>query len=183
MKNKEAKEALEKILEEYGRVHLPRLTKEIYEVSVFFFWEDYLKDFSFKQHKEEIYKEIDSFMPGGECLLRTKYVDEATFTKIGGTRNSVSRIVVVVYNDIDEISLRDCIASKEIKLSNYKELPKNKNVTEYWLAVFVTLDERADFENFELSADFTTNYARIYLVEPGRCKEIFNKDKGGIIKS
>ena len=74
--------------------------------------------------------------------------------------------VTVVYEELNEKILLDCMNGKEHKLKDYKTLAKNSTISEYYLVVFFPINEHAEIRGYTLREIFKTEYDRIYLVDP-----------------
>lgn len=172
-RNKETQDVLYKIFKEYSEKHLPSITESTYQISVMFSDVDFPTGINIKLHKDEIFSEIDSFLLGRERLNVTKYIEEATFYPSPNIPNHTSEVVALENVEVNEKYLLSRIREKENKLVSYKQNPKNKNVSEYWLAINVAFEENTDFRTYQLPNSFVSNYSRIYLVESGYCKMIY----------
>lgn len=159
--------ALYKIFEEYNQ-HIAKITTETYQISVLFQNVDYPNDVNLRLHKEEIFKEIDSFIPGHKPIFKRKFIDEALFIPSPGIDTFTSEVVVLESKDLKTKDLLECIAKKESKLKNYKHLT---NYDEYWLVINFPFIEQTDFRKFE-ATNINSEYNRIYLVEIGSYKRI-----------
>lgn len=60
-----------------------------------------------------------------------------------------------------------CIDKKEAKLSQYKSMPKNSEISDYWLFIYNPTNTFCDLEGFEMP-DFKTSYDRVYVTDSGR---------------
>jgi hypothetical protein len=60
-----------------------------------------------------------------------------------------------------------CIDKKEVKLSQYKTMQKNKGISEYWLFIYNPSNTFCDLEGFEMP-EFRTSYDRVYVTDLGR---------------
>ncbi|MBQ0089286.1 MAG: hypothetical protein KBT27_08135 [Prevotellaceae bacterium] len=172
-RNKETQEVLYKLFKEYSETHLPGITSATYQIFVMFLGIDFPTGVNIKLHKDEIFGEIDSFLPGRERVNVTKYIEEATFYPSPNIPNYTSEVVALVNIEVNEKYLLSRIREKENKLVSYKQNPKNKNVSEYWLAINVAFEENTDFRTYQLPDSFVSDYSRIYLVKSGFCKMIY----------
>ena len=71
----------------------------------------------------------------------------------------------MVYEELNENILLDCISGKEQKLKGYKTLAENSTISEYYLVVFFPINEHAEMRGYVLPETFKTEYERIYLVD------------------
>lgn len=166
-KNLETQAALYKLFEEYNK-HFATITKDTYQIYVTFFDVDYPNDVKLSKHNEEIFKEIDSFIPGHTPDPKRKFIEHASFYPSPNCDTFTSEVVVLESEYLKIEDLLACIAKKENKLINYKS---EHHYDEYWLVVNFPFIEQTDFRRFKAPI-IDSAYNRIYLVEIGSYKRI-----------
>lgn len=116
--------------------------------------------------KKQIFKEIDSLMLPNQPQLERQYIADITAMEILGVEHSfITCDSFVVYDELDEQTLSDCIRRKEQKLKGYKSMPENASIQEYYLVVFFPINEHAELKGYRLPDTYDTEYNRIYLVD------------------
>ena len=162
-----SEDALYKIFNEYIVERLDRYSDKRYEIGVLFTNLSVPVDINYKKVKEQIYREIDSLMLPNQPQMERQYVADITAMENPGVEHSfITCDSFVVYDDLDEQTLWDCIKGKEQKLKGYKAMPENASIREYYLVVFFPIYEHADMRGYTLPEEFKTDYDRIYLVDP-----------------
>lgn len=169
--NKRADQAVSDLFLEYND-HLRTITDIEYQVSVMFRNLEYPTQKHIKKYKEQIFREIDSFLPGSIPLSNTSFVEEACFYPSPGVPNFTGILAVFENIDVDEKNLFATIKVKERKLLQYKQDGLNKDLEEYWLAIYFATEEKTDFWDYQLPKGFHSTFDRIYLVELTNCKRI-----------
>ena len=131
-------------------------------------------DIRYQKKKNEIFKEIDLFRLGQASTPSTlRYIEYAHFEEMTSIKNSsVGIMEVIEYGDINSQQLLDRIKKKSDKLNDYKKEDKNKDITEYWLAIYVDSDERVDILSPLSITNLISDYDRIYLCDLFYCKRI-----------
>ena len=123
-------------------------------------------DINYKKVKEQIYREIDNLVLPNQPQMERKYIADITWMENPGVEHSsITCDSFVVYDELDERTLLDCIRGKEQKLKGYKAMSENAPIREYYLLVFFPINEHADLRGYTLP-EFKTDYDRIYLVDP-----------------
>lgn len=164
--NKRIIPVLHDILDGYAE-HLSKITPLQYQVTVYFLGVDYPSDSHLKEHSEDIYRELDCFIPGHEKpLFSPKYVEDVLFWPSPNIPTHTSEAVAIEYGPVDEQVLQSIIRKKEKKLERYKlDLEHNGELKEYWLVINFSLEEKTDLRTITLPIDFQTSYDRVYLVD------------------
>jgi hypothetical protein len=123
-------------------------------------------DINYKKIKEQIYDEMDSLLLPNRPAMSRHFIESVTaWENPGVEHSSITCDTVVVYDDLDEKILLDCINKKENKLQGYRLLEDNNSISEYYLVVFFPINEHAELRNYLLPDTFKTGYDRIYLVD------------------
>ena len=162
----ESADALYKIFNEYIEKRLDRRSDKRYEIGVLFTNLNIPIDVNYKKIKELIFNEIDNLMLPNQPRMERQYIADITAMENPGVEHSfITCDSVVVYDDLNEQTLLDCIKGKEKKLKDYKEKSDNASIQEYYLVVFFPINEHAELRGYTLPKDFQTNYDRIYLVD------------------
>lgn len=162
----EAENALYKIIDEYIDERLDKRSKIRYEIGMFFMDLHFPTNVNYKKIKQQIFDELDNVILPNQPWMERQYIaDVVMMENPGASRSFITCDKVVEYDDLNEQVLLDCIANKEQKLKEYKALPKNSNIQEYYLVVFFPFNEHAEIRNYTLTESFTTEYNRIYLVD------------------
>lgn len=162
-----SEDALYKIFNEYIEERLDKYSDKRYEIGVLFTDLSIPVDVNFKKEKEQIYKEIDSLILPYQPQMERQYIADITAMENPGVEHSfITGDTFVVYDDLDEQTLLDCIKRKEQKLKGYKAMPDNSSINEYYLVVFFPINEHAELRGFTLPEGFKTDFDRIYLVDP-----------------
>lgn len=133
-----------------------------------------------KCHKEEVFAELNAKLFGtSNSTYQYKYIDcvcPEPLTNQDDSLNthSVCRInyIEVYQNVIDDILIK-CIREKELKLKEYLSIPRNKSLTDWWLAIGVA--EAVDIHSIQLPDDFNSAYKRIYAIKGASIKQIYNR--------
>ena len=163
----ESENVLYKIFNEYIEERLDKRSEKRYEIGVTFTNLGVPVGINYKKVKEQIYDEIDSLLLPNRPAMSRHFIESLTAWENPGVEHSfISCDTVVEYDDLDEKILLDCINRKENKLKDYKVLEKNCTLKEYYLVVFFPINEHAEMRAFTLPKGFTTDYDRIYLVDP-----------------
>lgn len=164
--NKEVIPTLHKVLDGYAE-HLSKITPLQYQITVCFLGVDYPLDSHLKEHCEDIYREIDCFIPGHEKpLFSPKYVEDVLFWPSPNIPTHISEDVAIEYGPIDEQTLLSIIRKKEEKLERYKlDIEHNSELKEYWLVINFSIEEKTDLRTVTLPSNFQTSYDRVYLVD------------------
>jgi len=162
-----SEDALYKIFNEYIVERLDTYSDKRYEIGVLFTNLSVPVGINYKKVKEQIYDEIDSLMLSNKSQMERQYVADITAMENPGVEHSfITCDSFVVYDDLDEQTLWDCIKGKEQKLKGYKAMPENASIREYYLVVFFPINEHADMRGYTLPEGFKTDYDRVYLVDP-----------------
>ncbi len=165
--HEESESALYKIFDEYIKERLDKYSEKRYEIGVLFNDLSIPTNINYKKAKEQIFKEIDSLILPNKPLTERQYIADITAMENPGVEHSfITGDSFVVYDELDEQILLDCIRKKEQKLKNYKAMLENRAIREYYLVVFFPIKEHADLRGFTLPEGFKTDYDRIYLVDP-----------------
>lgn len=165
--HEESESALYKIFDEYIKERLDKYSEKRYEIGVLFNDLSIPTNINYKKAKEQIFKEIDSLILPNKPLTERQYIADITAMENPGVEHSfITGDSFVVYDELDEQILLDCIRKKEQKLKSYKAMLENRAIREYYLVVFFPIKEHADLRGFTLPEGFKTDYDRIYLVDP-----------------
>ena len=117
--------------------------------------------------KDELLKE--KLKREGKCIY--KYVQSVSCTKYRNTPLEVAPIEMFFLPDISVSAIENVVRKKEIKLKEYKTLPKNSNITEYWLMIsipFESYTQMGDLSGFTIQSDFS----RIYITDSYEARQI-----------
>ena len=162
-----SEDALYKIFNKYIEERLDKYSDKRYEIGVLFTNLSIPININYKKIKEQIYREIDSLILPNRPQMKRKYIAEITAMENPGVEHSfITCDTCVVYDKLDEQTLLDCIRGKEQKLKNYKAMPENAYIRDYYLVVFFPINEHAELRGYTLPETFKTDYDRIYLVDP-----------------
>lgn len=162
----ESEDALYKILEEYIDERLDKRSEKRYEIGIYFNDLSMPTDINFQKEKEQIFDELDDLLFFHRPLKNHLYLADVTIAENPGVNRSyIGQDTVVVYDDLNEQVLLECIKHKERKLKEYKSLEKNQSIQEYYLVIFFPLKEHAELRGYTLPNTFETDYNRIYLVD------------------
>lgn len=163
----ESENALYKIFNEYIEERLDKNSDKRYEIGVLFDNLDIPVNINYQKIKEQIFNEIDSFFfPQPKPVERHYIIDITAMENPGVSHSFITCDTVVVYEELNEMNLLDCIKGKEKKLKGYKMLEENSTIGEYYLVVFFPINEHAELRGYTLPEEFNTEYDRIYLVDP-----------------
>ncbi|MBO7129533.1 MAG: hypothetical protein J6W05_07165 [Prevotella sp.] len=117
------------------------------------------------KHKKEIFEELNQMIFHPDSLVKPgNYIERVKLEPLCKGNHSIVEILYV--NPLQAVPLellQERIHEKEEKLVNYKRLPRNSNISEYWLAI--GLPEQYDIHAFELPKDFKTEYNRVYVLK------------------
>lgn len=121
-----------------------------------------------------------------EKRLNTQEGKEEYYEKMASGYYDCRYVESVSYHDLKDIDLVEfrpirvgyiltidpkfviaCIDKKEAKLSQYKSMPKNKEISDYWLFIYNPTNTFCDLEGFEMPG-FKTSYDRVYVTDSGR---------------
>lgn len=161
-----SEDALYKIFNEYIEERLDKYSDKRYEIGVLFTNLSLPVDINYKKVKEQIYREIDSLILPNHPQMERQYIADITPMENPGVEHSfITCDSFVVYNELDEQTLLDCIARKEQKLIGYKAMQANRTIREYYLVAFFPINEHAELRGYTLPEGFKTDYDRIYLVD------------------
>ena len=122
---------------------------------------------------------IDTLENHGFKLDRLTYL--AYFPDYNPKQFKLSEMVGSGEVEVDMKSVMESVNKKENKLAEYKQLPKNNAIQEYWLAVFVPPDEycrtKIDAALFQNS-----QYDRIYLINGRYVGAMMQGDTSSILR-
>lgn len=165
--------ALYKILKEYIEEHLDKNTDKRYEINVFFTELEVPVNINYRRVKRQIFDELDSLLLPHHSPIDRQYIESIIAMENPGVRHSsISCCSVVLYDKLDEKTLLECIRGKEQKLKSYKSISENKTIMEYYLVIFFPTNEHAELRGYVLPETFTTDFTRIYLVDPFNMNQI-----------
>lgn len=163
----ESENVLYKIFNEYIEERLDKRSEIRYEIGVMFTNLQVPVGISYKKVKEQLFDEIDSLMLSNQPQMNCQYIESVTAWENPGVEHSfITCDSFVIYENLDEKTLLDCISRKEQKLKGYKMQEKNNTINKYYLIVFFPINEHAELRGYTLPHTFTTEYNRIYLVDP-----------------
>lgn len=163
----ESENVLYKIFNEYIEERLDKRSEIRYEIGVMFTNLQVPVGISYKKVKEQLFDEIDSLMLSNQPQMNRQYIESVTAWENPGVEHSfITCDSFVIYENLDEKTLLDCISRKEQKLKGYKMQEKNNTINKYYLIVFFPINEHAELRGYTLPHTFTTEYNRIYLVDP-----------------
>lgn len=163
----ESENVLYKMFNEYIEERLDKRSEKRYEIGVMFANLQVPVDINYKKVKEKLFDEIDSLMLPNQPPMNRQYIESVTAWENSGVEHSFMTCdTVVVYEELNEKILLDCISGKEQKLKDYKTLPENSTISEYYLVVFFPINEHSELRGYTLPKAFKTDYDRIYLVDP-----------------
>ena len=163
----ESENVLYKIFNEYIEERLDKRSAIRYEIGVMFMDLQVPVGINYKKVKKQLFDEIDSLMLPNQPPMNRQYIESVTAWENPGVEHSFMTCdMVVVYEELNENILLDCISGKEKKLKVYKTLPENSTISEYYLVVFFPIKEHAELRGYVLPETFKTDYDRIYLVDP-----------------
>lgn len=162
----ESEDVLYKIFNEYIEERLDKRSTTRYEIGVMFTDLQVPVDINYKKVKKQLFDEIDSLMLPNQPPMNRQYIESVTaWENPGVEHSSMTCDTVVVYEELNEKTLLDCISGKEQKLKEYKALAENGTINEYYLVVFFPINEHAELRGYTLPENFKTDYERIYLVD------------------
>lgn len=165
-KYEKAEDALYKILNEYIDERFDKRSEKRYEIGVYFNDLSIPTDINFQKEKEQIFDELDDLLFFHRPLKNHVYLTDVTIAENPGVNRSfIGQDTVVIYDDLNEQVLLECIKHKERKLNEYKSLEKNQSIQEYYLVIFFPMREHAELRGYSLPKTFETKYNRIYLVD------------------
>ena len=163
----ESEDVLYKIFNEYIEERLDKRSAIRYEIGVMFTDLQVPVGINYKKVKKQIFDEIDSLMLPNHPPMNRQYIESVTaWENPGVEHSSMTCDTVVIYEELNEKTLLDCISGKEQKLKAYKALSENSTINEYYLVVFFPINEHAEIRGYTLPETFKTGYDRIYLVDP-----------------
>ena len=163
----ESEDVLYKVFNEYIEERLDKRSAIRYEIGVMFSDLQVPVGINYKKVKKQIFDEIDSLMLPNQPSMNRQYIEGVTAWENPGVEHSfITCDTVVVYEDLNEKILLDCISVKEQKLKGYKILEEKNTISEYYLVVFFPINEHAELRGYTLPETFKTDYDRIYLVDP-----------------
>lgn len=125
------------------------------------------KTVSTHQFEKTVFDEIDRQLSCSQYST-FKYVERVSFHDVKGS-NFVEFIPIRVgyCETMDSKFVLACIEKKEKKLEEYKRLPKNRDIGEYWLLICIPMDTFRDLDGFK-SPLFQTSYDRVYISDLSR---------------
>ncbi len=163
--NIESENALNKILTEYGQI-LDKKLSERYLVTVNFYGADLPNNINFKRQKDKIFEEIEKCRLNASDKIFNEYIENANFEKADFLAESyVSCVTAFLCGDTDEVKLMEIIEKKGRKLLQYKSLPQNSNINEWWLVIYFPSIEHTDYKNLKLAKKISSDYDHIFLTE------------------
>lgn len=124
------------------------------------------------KHKKELFNELNQWIfHSGSIEKSFEYIIRVEPEPCQRLEHSEVKICYI--NPIQLVPfelIQKTIRTKEEKLDNYKKLPLNKDITEYWLAI--GLPEQYDIHMFELPEEFKTEFNRIYVLKNVFVKQV-----------
>ena len=166
-------DSIYKILREYAK-RLDKKTDKRYLINVDFQYGEMPTNVLFNSIKEDIFKEIDSFIFPNDIKVTLKYIENVSITEVPGIEESFASLgaQVYVYGETNEELILDCIRKKEKKLTEYKSLPQNQTINEYYLVIYASILEHPEVRDYNLPEDFKSDYDRIYFVDYFEMKQL-----------
>lgn len=157
--NKEASSALDDSLKKYERIINERGERGK-QISVMIDEEQAV--FYKKSDEEQLFREIENSINGVDDFSR--YVLFADADPILPPKDEcfVARCGIAVCQNVSIEKLQKIIAKKELRLQQYKKLSQNKELSEYWLVVYVNQNEYDYFQGQQLPK-MKSVFNRIYL--------------------
>jgi len=161
-----------------GRVGYISFTEAAYQ------FDKTVSTYRFKQIAiDEIGLKTEQFLC--EQRLNTREGKEEYFDKMASGYFDCRYVESVSYHDLQDIDIVEfrpmrvgyfltidpkfviaCIDKKEAKLSQYKSMPKNKDISDYWLFIYNPTNTFRDLDGFEMP-EFQTSYDRVYMTDSG----------------
>ena len=160
--NKQISAAIDDVLLDYN-AHLSSLTSLRYQVNVCFRWKTPREMKNLKKHKDQIFKEIDSFIPGHLKLENLEFIEYAHFYHFQDLDNFTGQMGAWWDEQIDEDQIVKTISKKESKLAQYKQ--NVNNVDEFWLVIYADYSERTDITQYVPNKVIKSGFDHIYLCE------------------
>ena len=94
-----------------------------------------------------------------------KYVDSVSWHQLSDCELVEFTPIKVGYClTIDPKYVVSCINKKDMKLSQFKAMPKNKSINEYWLFISNPINTFRDLEDFTMPT-FETAYNQVYITD------------------
>jgi hypothetical protein len=171
-----------KVLNEYAIKEFDEMKKNdkrfedsSYRIKVWFNegFKPYIPDSSrVSKHKKELFNELNQWIFRFDSLNKPfEYIIRVETEPCQSLEHSEIKICYI--NPIQLIPLeliQKAIRKKEKKLDNYQKLPRNKDITEYWLAI--GLPEQYDIHSIDLSVGIKSNFNRIYVLQNVYVKQL-----------
>ena len=105
-----SEDALYKIFNEYIEERLDKYSDKRYEIGVLFMNLSVPVDINYKKVKKQIYTEIDNLMLPNQPQMERQYIADITWMENPGVEHSsITCDSFVVYDELDERTLLDCI--------------------------------------------------------------------------
>lgn len=169
----EASSAFYDVLQEYAK-RIDKISTMRYYAFVTPMGQSLAKDVMYKKYKAKIFKELDMFRLGATLnYSKLQYIEAVDFYDAKCLQKSFFGITsVYLYGEINETLLLNSIKKKNDKLENYRANPENKELKEFWLAIYVNTQEAVDLSVQIPIANILSNYDKIYLCDSIYCKRI-----------
>ena len=164
---KKSENILYKIFNEYIEEWLDKRSSIRYEIGVMFTKLQVPIDINYQKVKKQLFDEIDSPILPNQSLMNRQYIESVTAWENPSVEHSfITCDSFVIYENLDEKTLLDCIYRKEQKLKIYKMMDVHSTISEYYLVFFFPLTEHAELRGYTQPDTFKTEYDHIFLVDP-----------------
>ncbi|MDE6779665.1 MAG: hypothetical protein K2J51_09415 [Alistipes sp.] len=92
-----------------------------------------------------------------------EYVSSVRFADCYPHSTLISPVYCYWVGCVRDEHILHCVKQKDAKLEEYRRLPENGDISEYWLVLNIPIEEECDFEHYRPSCEIETAYDRIYL--------------------
>ena len=124
------------------------------------------------KHRKELYNELNQWIFHADSIEKPyEYIIRVELEPCQRLEHSEVKICYI--NPIQLVPfelIQKAIRNKEEKLDNYKKLPRNKDITEYWLAI--GLPEQYDIHSIDLLEVVKSKFNRIYVLQNVYVKQL-----------
>ena len=115
-----------------------------------------------KSDENQLFNEIENSINGVDEFFQYILFADADPILPPNENCEVVRCGIAFCEHLNTDQLQAVIDKKELKLRKYKGLPKNRDIDEYWLIIYVNQHEYDYFQGQQLP-HFESEYSRIYL--------------------
>jgi len=173
-KRKKAEKSLYRVFKKYEKIFYAKQNNRHGFITVEIKEDKDPYELNYREIESQLFKELDSFLFPNNCFVNYMYLKNAIFHELSNASLTKVHLGAECYfaDTINEPLLIERIKDKELKLKAYRQIPDNRTIEEYWLAIYASFIEHPENRYYKLPDNFETQYSRIYLIDDAYCKQI-----------